>query len=327
MEEVSSRKLALAALATVATLATLGLGGRAFADPKGTAAVDEAKAHFKTGTELYDENNFRGALVEFQRAYQLAPSYRVLYNIGQVDMELADYAGALIAYRRYLREGGPDVSADRVKEVNAEIQRLQGRVGSIVVQTAAGAEVLVDDLSVGYAPLPESMTVNIGRHKVSVHQANQPSADRIVDVAGQQQVTVALANDTPAAAGVAVTADVQRPPPGPPKPPSKVPTVVALAATAAFAVTAGTFAYFAHEDDDSLNHLRDSFPVTKSELNAEESKEVRSAALCDAFTAAAVVSAGVSLFLILRHHPSTTERAGVTLLPTGPTGAMVVAHF
>jgi hypothetical protein len=324
MEEVSTttRKPGFVALAALATLATVGLGGPAFGDPGGAPAVDQAKMHFKTGTELYDENNFRGALVEFQRAYQLAPSYRVLYNIGQVDMELADYAGALTAYRRYLREGGPDVPADRVREVNGELQRLKGRVGSIIVQTAAGAEVLVDDLSIGYAPLPDPVTVNIGRHKVSVHPSGQPAADRVVDVAGEQQLTVALANDAPTPADVARSADVQ--PPGPPKPPSKVPTVVALAATGVFAVTAGTFAFFAHEDQDSLDHLRDSFPVTKTELSAEESKEVRSAALCDAFTAAAVVSAGVSLFLVLRHHPSTTERVGVAV---SPTGAMAVAHF
>ena len=191
------------------------------------------------------------------------------------------------------------------------------------MQTAAGAEVLVDDLSIGYAPLPEPVTVNIGRHKVSVHPSGQPVADRIVDVAGEQQLTVALDNDAPAPADVARSADVQ-PPPGPPQPPSKVPTVVALAATGAFAVTAGTFAYFAHEDQDSLSHLRDSFPVTKGELSAEESKEVRSAALCDAFTAAAVVSAGVSFILVLRHHPSSTERVGVAV---SPTGAMAVAHF
>src|SRR5580704_19513937 len=133
MEEVKRLAFALVVLASPF----------AIADTK----IDEAKAHFKSGTDLYDENNFRGALVEFQRAYELAPSYRVLYNIGQVDMELADYAGALTAYRRYLREGGPDVPADRVREVTGELQRLKGRVGTIIVQTAAGAEVLVDDLS------------------------------------------------------------------------------------------------------------------------------------------------------------------------------------
>src|SRR6266478_2010920 len=78
----------------------------ALADSK----TDEAKTHFKNGADLYDENNFRGALVEFQRAYELAPSYRILFNIGQVEMELQDYAGALTAYARYLREGGPDIS-------------------------------------------------------------------------------------------------------------------------------------------------------------------------------------------------------------------------
>jgi len=73
------------------------------------AKLDEAKQHLAAATQLYDENNFRGALVELQRAYELAPSYKILFNIGQVEMELQDYAAALQAYSRYLsdREFGP----------------------------------------------------------------------------------------------------------------------------------------------------------------------------------------------------------------------------
>ena len=306
MEEVTPRR-GLPAFALALVFATSGLGvlaAPALADP--TNAVDEAKAHFKTGTDLYDENNFRGALVEFQRAYQLAPNYHVLYNIGQVDMELADYAGALVAYSRYLREGGPDVSADRVTEVKGEIDRLSGRVGKITVQTAAGAEVIVDDISVGYAPLPESVTVNIGRHKVTVRAQGKPAVDRVVDVAGQQDLTVALANEAPAAVPppATVAEKVVARSTAPAGPPSNVPKYVAWTATGAFAITAGTFAYLAHTDDDNLSKLRSTFPVTKSELDAERSKETRSAAISDAFTAATVITAGVALYLTLRHHSS-----------------------
>ncbi|MEO8550761.1 MAG: hypothetical protein ABI678_12335, partial [Kofleriaceae bacterium] len=94
-------------MAKVATfvLASLLAAATASADSK----LDEAKAHLASGTQLYDENNFRGALVEFQKAYELAPSWRILFNIGQVEMEVQDYAGALRAYTRYLKEGGPDV--------------------------------------------------------------------------------------------------------------------------------------------------------------------------------------------------------------------------
>ncbi|HUJ57598.1 MAG TPA: hypothetical protein VLX92_03885 [Kofleriaceae bacterium] len=160
------------------------------------APTDDARTHFNRGTELYDANNFRGALVEFQRAYELAPNYRLLYNIGQVDLELQDYAAALTALTRYLREGGPDVPRDRLQQVNQDIERLKGRVGTVTVQTVAGAEVLVDDASVGYAPLPDPIPVNAGRHKFTVHAAGRDPVTRVIDVAGLEKLTVALALPT-----------------------------------------------------------------------------------------------------------------------------------
>jgi hypothetical protein len=172
-------------------LAILTSSARAQPNP-----MDEARTHFKNATELYDANNFRGALVEFKRAYELSPSYKILFNIGQVEMELQDYAEALKAYTRYLREGGPDVPPDRVAQLNAEIERVKGRVGYVVVQTGAGAEVLVDEVSVGYAPLPEPVPVNTGPHHVTVRSSGREPINRDVDVAGKQQVTVAI--DVPA---------------------------------------------------------------------------------------------------------------------------------
>src|ERR1044071_8621580 len=130
--------------------------------------LDEAKSHFQSGAALYDGNDLRGALVEFQRAYELAPSYKILFNIAQVEMELQDHAGAFKAYTRYVKEGGPDIAPARLAQVNAEIERLRGRIGFLAIQTSAGASVFVDDLQVGYAPLPEPVAVNAGRHRVTV---------------------------------------------------------------------------------------------------------------------------------------------------------------
>jgi tetratricopeptide (TPR) repeat protein len=116
--------------------------------------LDEARSRLQSGATLYDENDFRGALVEFQRAYELAPSYKILFNIALVEMALQDHAGALKAYTRYVKEGGPDITAARLAQVNADIERLKGRVGFLVIQTASSAQVLIDDAHVGYAPLP-----------------------------------------------------------------------------------------------------------------------------------------------------------------------------
>src|SRR5262245_54376929 len=64
--------------------------------------VTEAKQRFDRGLELYAEGEYPLALIEFTRAYELVPNYRVLYNIGQVCIQLGQYANARRALEEYL---------------------------------------------------------------------------------------------------------------------------------------------------------------------------------------------------------------------------------
>jgi hypothetical protein len=294
------------------------LGRAAHADTK----IDEARARVQSGTELYDENNFRGALVEFQRAYELAPSYKILFNIAQVELELQDYAGALTAYTRYLREGGPDVPPDRVTQVSAEIERLKGRVGHVTIQTAAGAEVLIDDVSIGYAPLPEAAAVNAGQHKIVVHAAGRDPVTRIMDVAGRQDVTVALDKNAPGTPAIAGK-------PAPEGPRSNVPMYVAWSVAGGFAIASGVSAMVARSDANELATLRGSFPVTQAALEAQRSKTARAALLTDGLAVAAIVSGGVALYLTLTrsHEGATIEKPRAVELQIGPTGLAVAGQF
>src|SRR6185369_3894831 len=117
---------------------------------------------------FYKDHDFVAAMVEFKRAYELVPNYVVLYNIGQTARELKDYAAALTAYERYLRDGGAKVLAPRKKEVQGAIDELKKKVGAIKITTNVdGAEVLVDDVSVGKTPLADPVVVNVGRRKLS----------------------------------------------------------------------------------------------------------------------------------------------------------------
>src|SRR5690349_17758223 len=75
--------------------------------------VDEARSRFQKGVQLFHEGGYEAALAEFRKAYQLAPSYRLLYNIAQVHYELHDYVSALKSFRQYVVEGGTEIPADR----------------------------------------------------------------------------------------------------------------------------------------------------------------------------------------------------------------------
>ena len=148
-----------AALLAVA-LATLAAGTPARAQkPAGaggsaeTTKLDEAQRRFQRGIELYKEGDFGGALVEFKRAYDLVPSYKILYNLGQVSYQRHDYASAVRYFRQYLGEADDAISPERQKEVATEINRLSPRVGSLEIQAFDdGAEVFVDDVLMGTTP-------------------------------------------------------------------------------------------------------------------------------------------------------------------------------
>jgi hypothetical protein len=285
-------------------------------------AIAEAQEHFKRGAELYDEDNFRGALIEFQRAYELAPSYKILFNIGQVEMELQNYAGALRAYKRYLREGGPDVPPARVTQVTQEIERLEGRVGELIIETAPGAEILIDEISVGFAPLPEPAAVNTGRHHVVVHVPGKEPLTRVVDVAGQQRLTVALGNDPSARPASAATRAVATDK----APPSKVPMYVAWSATGALAVGAGVFAVMAYSASSDLEELRDTYPVTPAQLADKADEQKRLSLIADGLTAAALVAGGVSLYLTFSRDKEASKPSKLGLR-VSPTGAYVTGSF
>jgi len=305
----------------LAAIVSLGFAlGAPLAVAQPQAQLDEAKAHFKSGAELYDENNFRGALVEFQKAYELAPSYKILFNIGQVDMELQDYAGALTAYARYLREGGPDVPRERVTQVSGEIDRLRGRVGRMTIQSAAGAEILVDDVRVGYAPLPEPVAVNAGRHQVTVRVAGHEPESRAVDVAGQEQLTVVLGNELPASRVVPVDHPV-----GPAKPHGNTRIIAAWSTAGALAVGSVAFGLLAHSDANDLATLRSMFPVTKAQLDDQASKQTLAAALADGFGVAALATASVALYFTLTRTPAQTDK--MVQVGFTPNGAFVAGHF
>src|SRR5690349_11541014 len=101
-------------LRSAVLVSTLLVSGAAFAQVPGVAGPvppanpansDEAQMRFKRGLELYDEQDFQNALIEFRRAYELQPTYKILYNLGQVCYQLTEYACALRNFEKYLKEG------------------------------------------------------------------------------------------------------------------------------------------------------------------------------------------------------------------------------
>src|SRR3954469_12191733 len=126
-------------------------------------AQREANVHFQRAVQLYSEADYRAALVEFKRAYELAPNVTVLYNLGETYYQLQNYAEALTTFERFLAEGG----TAHKQEVENAVTVLKTRVGKLDITTSSpGWEISVDDEVVGKTPLAKPVAVSIGRRRL-----------------------------------------------------------------------------------------------------------------------------------------------------------------
>lgn len=161
--------------------------------PAGAASSSEARTHFERGVTFYNEADYAAALVEFKRAYALAPTWQVLFNVGQSDFQLRDYAGALVTLQQFLDEGKDRVPDERRALVTSELADLANRVGhATITSNAAGAEVTMDDAAVGVTPLSQPVLVSVGIRKLTATLAGRTPIGREVAVAAGETVAVHL---------------------------------------------------------------------------------------------------------------------------------------
>jgi hypothetical protein len=336
------------AASRVALLLSIALASpalRAQPRPDGSAPsrqdLDEAQKRYKRGIELFNEGQYDASMIEFRKANELAPSYKILYNIGQVNRQLNDYARAVEFFERYLREGGSNVPAARVAEVQKELEKLRPRVSKLeVTSNVAGAEVSVDDLSVGRTPFAQPLLVNAGRRKLVATAEGRASITRVIEVAGSDSVRVPLdfvevpdpnrpagpgPAPAPAAAGPRAGSDPSVPGPDAASGP-KVPWV-AWGVTGALGVGAAITGVLALQAKSHFEDHKDTFNVTRSELDAENDKARRFGLATDVLLGATAIAAGVSLYLTLSSGSSGPDSAGALRLKVTPTGAQLGTTF
>ena len=270
----------------------------------------EAMERFERGVSLYQAGAYEGALLEFEAAYKASGNFRVLFNVGLCKMESRDPAGALLAFRRYLSEGGDRVDATKRANVDALIKKLELSVASLTVKSDAppGTEVRIDDERVGTLPLAAPLTVRTGRRKVSIVSGAQ-RVDKTIDVMSGESPSVELS--LPTAQGPVATA------PHTDEPPKKddsdgpgalwVPWTLAGAFGAAAVVT-GVVAVGARNDAETA---RATFGAAQSDIDTPNKKATTFAAVTDVLLGATVISAGIGTFFTIRwlSRPSGAEKS------------------
>lgn len=149
----------------------------------------EAATHYQRGVALSKEGDFAAALSEFRAAYQAAPGYEVLFNIGFCERRTFKYGQALRTFAQYLKQGGDKVAADRRAAVAKEIEAVRALTAPVaVIVEGEPALITVDGEKEGSTPLTDFIPLGPGKHVVRAEREGDVPEERTIEVvSGQAQ--------------------------------------------------------------------------------------------------------------------------------------------
>lgn len=291
--------------------------------------VGAARAHFFRGVKYYESGDFRWALLEFRRAFDLSHNYRILYNLGRVNHELNQYANAIEAYQAYLSAGGSEIEADRRADIERDLETLRARTASLTITVSvAGAEVLVDNRAIGKAPLAAAIRLDAGEHFITTRLQGYRQQERRIVVASGDAASEEFDLE---ALKLAVQPDPsQMPsrllaPPPPSRTQSHTFTTIAWISTGTLALGAGATGALAWNQAEKLAKLRDTPGSSADERSKLQSRGKILATTSDVLTAAAIVAGGTALYLTIRGRNDDPASDGVARL--GLDGPQVVFSY
>jgi len=293
--------------------------------PTDATPSEDAGAHFERGVGFFRDGDYTAAMVEFKKAYDLDPRYPALFNLGQTSRELKDYAAALTTFQRYLKEGGDKIEPERKKRVEGWVEELQGKVGSVtLIVNAEGADVAVDDLSVGKTPLSEPLVMNAGRRRVSITKDGYAPLTRYVDVAGTEKKDLKLDLVSLTARGPSGGAL----PPGGQKPAEKTSSVapaqwVMFGITAATGVGAGVVGGLALGKKSDFDEALAKVPTTSKDIDDARSAAKTFALTADILTGVAA-AAGVTTIVLFIVDASSSSSTDESPKPPKPDAKLLV---
>jgi hypothetical protein len=195
--------------------------------------VQEARARFKEGVDLYDKGQYEKARSKFVQAYALRHHPAILLNLGLSSLKSGHPAEAARYLTQFQREA-TSATAQEHSDADRAIAEARTKDGRLDVSAPTGTEISVDDQVIGNAPLSDSVDVDPGQHTIKAKASDGTVDSRTVNTSVGQRLPVKFG---PGNSGAAVVAPVPPPatasnpetpppddttaPPPPPPPPAE----------------------------------------------------------------------------------------------------------
>ncbi len=282
-----------------------------------STAEKEAAERFRRGLSLFNESEYALALIELERAYQLAPNFRALYNIGLVNIQLGRYANATHSLERYLQDGTAEVAKARREEVQGLLNDLKLRTATLtLLSKGVGIEVVFDGKVLGATPFREPLLIDAGEHTLRASAIGFAPKTYTFSLAGQDEETIHVVLDPlPRTEPLRIAT------------PTRTvfwPGFVAAGVLSAGAVASGIIMLDARSDLESLKDK----PGSGGQARSDTAQRANVAAMStDVLTGLALVTTGVSVYLSLRKVRSQRERDRSPDIAISPRGMGATVHF
>jgi hypothetical protein len=157
-----------------------------------------AKDEYEAARLLYQDGDYAGAKLKFERAHELSKDARLLWNMAAAEKNLRHYASVLRLLDRYLAEGGELLTPTDRADAQSVIDTVKSFVAKLTIEVnEAGAEVSIDDQVVGTSPLAEPVLVDMGTRRIRVEKAGFKShvENKKLPGGGEVRVQVKLSPD------------------------------------------------------------------------------------------------------------------------------------
>lgn len=285
-------------------------------DPKMAKKLAEGAAKIvKAGDKLLKKKKVEQAHAEYARAipaylrsFELNPDAKILVIVAGLEEKLQLWAEARAHYVQALAETELPLDAKARAKAEAGVDNTGAYLGVVsLVILPEGATVLLDGTDIGPAPLAAPLVLKPGEYTLSISaETFLPLETKLVVDAGSESERTFELEAEPVEEYVPPPYVPPPPAPEPPPPsPSKLVLIIGAGATLAFtigAVSTGIIAVGKH------NTFTDP-EATDQEIEDAQASGPTMAALTDAFTAAAVVAAGATVFYYLKiYSPKVKER-------------------
>ncbi len=322
----AGRRFSTAALVALAAGAVLVPGKAARAGD--VAISDAARMHFQAGVALLEDPKaprYEEAYREFKTAYADSPSYKILSNLGLCAMKIERDKEAINAYETYLKEAGPETTADERAQIQRDLLTLKTGLVLVTISSDPAGATIVDvrtpvegsEIRNTYGEFltPREIGLRHGHHTITARLHGYLDQQWEFEATGSAMSPHVFRMEHPPSNVVAVTGE--RPIP--------MSAWVSGAITLGLAGTGailGLAALQKHNDFNNLNNPQN--PNPDQAQNVKESGQTLNIAADSVFGAAIVGAIVTTVLLVSRptERPAAAQSSPSALLPRSLTPAL-----